>query len=128
MGTICRHRSLAAPADHFSLKPGAGSLCCGSRSESRGSTGSRRRFAAGGTSSSGGSMIQRNSTARGKLRWPPLLWGAIFTVLGGMAAGPSIAAGPPSQLIYRVAHSVFGDIGTYINTIEPVGTGTLVLT
>jgi len=73
-------------------------------------------------------MIQRNSTARGKLRWPPLLWGAILAVLGGMAAGPAIAAGPPSQLIYRVAHSVFGDIGTYINTIEPVGTGTLVLT
>jgi uncharacterized protein DUF6134 len=74
-------------------------------------------------------MIQRNSTARGKLQGPSWLWTAVFTVLGGMAAaGPAAAGGPPSQLVYRVTHAVFGEIGTYINTVEPDGTGTLVLT
>ena len=43
-------------------------------------------------------------------------------------AGPAFAAGSPTQLIYRVTHSVFGNIGTYINTIEPVGAGTMVMT
>jgi hypothetical protein len=74
-------------------------------------------------------MIQRNSAALGKLRGPPWLLAAIVAVLGGMAAAdPATAAGAPRQLVYRVAHAVFGDIGTYINTIEPDGTGTLVLT
>jgi Family of unknown function (DUF6134) len=74
-------------------------------------------------------MIHRNSAAWGKSRGPTRLWTAIFTVLGGLAAaGPVAAAGPPTQFIYRVTHSVFGDIGTYINTVEPDGTGTLVLT
>jgi Family of unknown function (DUF6134) len=74
-------------------------------------------------------MIQKKSVARGRLRGPRWLWIALFAVLGGMAtADAAAAAGPPSQLVYRVAHAVFGDIGTYINTIEPEGTGTLVLT
>jgi hypothetical protein len=74
-------------------------------------------------------MIQGNSAARGKLRGPSRLWTAVVTVLGGLAAaGAAAAAGPPSQLVYRVTHAVFGDIGTYINTVEPDGTGTLVLT
>jgi hypothetical protein len=74
-------------------------------------------------------MIQRNPAARGKPQAPPWLLTAIFTVLGGLVgAHPAAAAGPPSQLVYRVTHAVFGDIGTYINTVEPDGTGVLVLT
>jgi Family of unknown function (DUF6134) len=48
---------------------------------------------------------------------------AALAVAGGMAA-----AAEPKQMVYQVSHSVFGDIGTYINTVEPVGTGTLVVT
>jgi hypothetical protein len=74
-------------------------------------------------------MIQRSSDARGKLQGPSRLWTAIFTVLcGTAAAGPAAAAGSPIQFVYRVTHAVFGNIGTYINTVEPDGAGTLVLT
>ncbi|MBO0736073.1 MAG: hypothetical protein J2P48_05825 [Alphaproteobacteria bacterium] len=46
---------------------------------------------------------------------------------GLAAAGPAIAQGP-AQFTYRVNHSVFGDIGTYTNTIEPARGGTTVKT
>jgi Domain of unknown function (DUF6134) len=71
-------------------------------------------------------MIQRKSAARRSLPWA---WAAIIAAIGVVsAAGPAASSGPPRQLVYRVVHSVFGDIGTYINTVEPDGTGTLVLT
>jgi hypothetical protein len=64
--------------------------------------------------------------ARSLLRWLCL---AIITAGTGIGVvGPAAASGLPRQLVYRVTHAVFGDIGTYINTIEPDGTGTLVLT
>ncbi|MGH7029756.1 MAG: DUF6134 family protein [Stellaceae bacterium] len=54
---------------------------------------------------------------------------AIFALLALVAAaGPAAFAAAPMQLTYRVTHSVFGDIGTYINTIEPTTSGTTVLT
>jgi hypothetical protein len=56
----------------------------------------------------------------------PIVAIAGLALLAGM--GPAVAAGAPTQLIYRVTHSVFGNIGTYINTIEPIGTGTMVMT
>jgi hypothetical protein len=37
-------------------------------------------------------------------------------------------AAVPMQLTYRVTHSVFGNIGTYVNTVEPSGGGTTVQT
>jgi hypothetical protein len=40
----------------------------------------------------------------------------------------SAAEAAPVQLSYRVTHSVFGDIGTYTNTIEPSASGTTVQT
>jgi hypothetical protein len=74
-------------------------------------------------------MIQRNPAARSGLRRLPWLRLAIIAALAGMsAAGPAAASGPPLQLVYRVSHSLFGDIGTYINTVEPEGSGTVVLT
>jgi hypothetical protein len=74
-------------------------------------------------------MIQRISAACGRLRGSPWLRAIIIAGLGGLsAAGSAAAAGLPRQLVYRVTHAVFGDIGTYINTVEPEGTGTLVLT
>ncbi len=38
------------------------------------------------------------------------------------------AAATPLQLTYRVTHSRYGDIGSYINTVEPANGGTTVLT
>ncbi len=45
-----------------------------------------------------------------------------------VAVGSAAAAGTPFQLTYRVTHSVFGNIGTYVNTVEPANGGTTVLT
>jgi Family of unknown function (DUF6134) len=78
----------------------------------------------------GVSMIQRKSAAQSERRrsswwW----WSAVIVVLAGLgASGSALASGPPRQLVYRVTHSVFGDIGTYTNTIEPAANGTLVST
>jgi hypothetical protein len=52
---------------------------------------------------------------------------AIWCVaVGGLFAGlaPASQAAAPMQLTYRVTHSTFGNIGTYINTIEPSASGT----
>jgi hypothetical protein len=73
-------------------------------------------------------MIQPNPAAQTRPRRPR--WsGAALAVLGVLwAAGPAVASGPPRQLVYQVTHSLFGSVGTYSNTIEPEGGGTLVLT
>ncbi|HVH75540.1 MAG TPA: DUF6134 family protein [Stellaceae bacterium] len=42
-------------------------------------------------------------------------------------AGP-VSAASPVRLVYQVDHSVFGDIGTYSNTIETAGSTTTVST
>ena len=76
-------------------------------------------------------MIEGNckslKRARRRGRAAPLA--AAIAVLAGLAvASGAAAAAGPEQMVYQVSHSVFGDIGTYINTVEAVGTGTLVLT
>ncbi len=43
-------------------------------------------------------------------------------------AASSAAAAAPMQLTYRVTHSTYGNIGTYVNTIEPSAGGTTVQT
>jgi hypothetical protein len=57
-------------------------------------------------------------------------WLAI-TAVGVLAvclvAGPAAAQGS-AQFLYRVNHSVFGDIGTYTNTVEPARDGITVKT
>src|SRR6266851_5870089 len=63
-------------------------------------------------------------------RTNPLAWLAIAIVgvlAGLVAAGPAVAE-TPAQFTYRVAHSVFGDIGTYTNTVEPTRDGITVQT
>ena len=60
----------------------------------------------------------------------PRAWVAA-TILGVLAALPGTgpaAAETPAQFSYRVSHAVFGDIGTYTNTIEPTRDGTTVET
>jgi hypothetical protein len=53
---------------------------------------------------------------------------AMLGVAAGCLAVASPAAASQVQLIYRVDHSLFGDIGTYSNTVETSGNMTTVLT
>jgi Family of unknown function (DUF6134) len=71
-------------------------------------------------------MVQRNLAAQKRSRLPGWWAACVLGVLS--AAGPAAASGPPRQFVYQVTHSLFGSVGTYINTIEPEGSGTLVLT
>lgn len=53
-------------------------------------------------------------------RWVrnPAIWCvAVVGLFAGLAPGSH--ATTPMQLTYRVTHSTFGNIGTYVNTIEP---------
>jgi len=77
-------------------------------------------------------MIGRNISSRigGSARCAGVLTvAAAAAILAfGLACSLAAAAAPPLQLAYRVTHSVYGDIGTYINTVEPTSNGTTVLT
>ena len=53
---------------------------------------------------------------------------AALSVFAGIATAGSAVAETPTQFIYRVNHSVFGDVGTYSNTVEPGRDGTTVQT
>src|SRR5215471_19531845 len=60
----------------------------------------------------------------------PLAWLAVLLIgafAGSVTADPAVAQSS-AQLVYRVNHSVFGDIGTYTNTVEPSRDGTTVKT
>jgi hypothetical protein len=74
---------------------------------------------------------------RGKRGWRTTRRARFFKVLPlltmvGFLAGPSMAgsagADTPAEFIYRVSHSIFGEIGTYTNTVEPGRDGTTVQT
>ncbi len=64
------------------------------------------------------------------LRTIPLAWLAsvVFGVVAILGAAGPAAAEEPAQFTYRVTHSVFGDIGTYTNTIAPSRDGITVQT
>jgi hypothetical protein len=65
-----------------------------------------------------------------KARANPVAWLAV-TIAGVLtitAAGGPAAAEMSAQFTYRVSHSLFGDIGTYTNTVEPSRDGTTVQT
>ena len=54
--------------------------------------------------------------------------GALACAVFAAGLGGAASAETPLELTYRVSHSVFGDIGTYTNTIEPTADGTKVQT
>jgi hypothetical protein len=56
------------------------------------------------------------------------LFAAIVGVMAGVAAAGPAFAEASAQFTYRVTHSVFGDIGTYTNTVEQAPNGTTVQT
>ena len=49
-------------------------------------------------------------------------------LLAGLVAAGSVMAQDSAQFVYQVHHSVFGDIGTYSNTVEPSRDGVTVKT
>ena len=51
----------------------------------------------------------------------------IIGLIGAVVAQPAMAQGS-AQFTYRVSHSIFGDIGTYTNTVEPTRDGATVKT
>src|SRR5437868_7350769 len=53
---------------------------------------------------------------------------SIVGLLAGLVAGGPVMAQDSAQFIYHVNHSVFGDIGTYSNTVEPSRDGVTVKT
>jgi len=63
-------------------------------------------------------------------------WGRQFGIRGfatvmaalTLAVASAEVAATPMQLTYRVTHSVYGNIGTYINLVEPSAGGTTVQT
>src|SRR5882724_6826164 len=60
----------------------------------------------------------------------PLAWLAVAIagfLIAWMSAGLAVAE-TPAQFDYRVSHSIFGDIGTYTNTVEPTRDGATVQT
>jgi hypothetical protein len=54
-------------------------------------------------------------------RWIRLWVLAGALLAGGLGSAAQAMAESPRQLVYDVKHSVFGDIGTYTNTIETSG-------
>jgi len=72
-------------------------------------------------------MTEGNTDARTTaLAW--LVRALSFAALLGLSPASPVAAATPLQLTYRVTHAVFGDIGTYTNTVESTGDGATVLT
>ena len=63
-------------------------------------------------------------------RTNPLAWLAmtIAGLLGGLLIASPAKAEGSAQFIYHVSHSVFGDIGTYTNPVEPTRDGVTVKT
>ena len=76
-------------------------------------------------------MTRADTYWRTTLRARPLKALPFFMMVGmlaGISSAVLAAADTPSQLIYRVSHSTFGEIGTYTNTVEPTRDGTTVQT
>jgi hypothetical protein len=63
-------------------------------------------------------------------RTNPLAWLATMMIglIGAIVAADPANAQSSAQFTYRVSHSVFGDIGTYTNTVEPTRDGATVKT
>jgi hypothetical protein len=60
--------------------------------------------------------------------WNTLGFAAVVGVLAFVAAAGTSAGETPAQLVYRVSHSTFGEIGSYANTIQPTRDGVTVQT
>ncbi len=73
-------------------------------------------------------MTEGNAIPRRRRAAASLFAAIVAAIALVAAAGPAAFAATPLQLTYRVTHSVYGNIGTYINTVQPTASGTTVLT
>src|SRR5467141_790112 len=74
-------------------------------------------------------MTRDNLGGGGRRRqWNMLVYAAVVGVVAFVAVAGASAAETPAQLVYRVAHSTFGEIGSYANTIQPTRDGVTVQT
>ena len=65
--------------------------------------------------------MQERGLWRPATRWIHALVLASALLVGGLGSTAQAMAESPRQLVYDVTHSVFGDIGSYTNTIEASG-------
>jgi hypothetical protein len=75
-------------------------------------------------------MTKGNRSARSVLALLicALTFAPIVGVLAGALVASTAVAETPAQFVYRVSHSIFGDIGSYSNTVEPSRDGITVQT
>jgi hypothetical protein len=74
-------------------------------------------------------MTRDNLGAGARTRhWNRLAFTAVLSVLAAVGPVGTGAAETPAQFVYRVSHSMFGEIGSYANTIQPTRDGVTVQT
>jgi uncharacterized protein DUF6134 len=74
-------------------------------------------------------MSRGNLAGRGRGRhWNRLVFAAVAGVFAYLVSAGNGYAETPAQFVYRVSHSIFGDIGSYANTIQPTRDGVTVQT
>jgi Family of unknown function (DUF6134) len=74
-------------------------------------------------------MSRGNLAGRGRVRhWNRLVFAAVAGVFAYLVSAGNGYAETPAQFVYRVSHSIFGDIGSYANTIQPTRDGVTVQT
>jgi hypothetical protein len=74
-------------------------------------------------------MAKGNRGGRGGVRhWNTLVFAAVVGVFAHVVSAGTGSAETPAQLVYRVSHSTFGEIGSYANTIQPNRDGVTVRT
>ena len=73
-------------------------------------------------------MTRRNVSGGARTRhWNRLVFAAVVGVFVNVAGGAH-GAETPAEFVYRVSHSMFGEIGSYANTIQPTRDGVTVHT
>src|SRR5881275_1386928 len=73
--------------------------------------------------------MTRDNLGGGRARhWNTPLFAAVVGILAFAATVGNSAAETPAQFVYRVSHSTFGEIGSYVNTIQPTRDGVTVQT
>src|SRR5437016_2475156 len=76
-------------------------------------------------------MIMTRANLGGDARtrhWNTMVFAAVVGVLAFVAAVGAGAAETPAEFVYRVSHSMFGEIGSYANTIHTTRDGVTVRT
>src|ERR1700757_826351 len=88
--------------------------------------GMRRRLSHAAATARMGEVMKNTMEPRANsVVWLAIMIASVLAVTAGVVPA---AAEVPAELTYQVSHSVFGDIGTYTNKVEPTRDGTMVQT